>query len=235
MKFIPHLTFALALLFTISGCVSGGNSSAARAGDRKTVEQELSAEMSLKQDRESLDDLRKDIPQETQKANDELALFLNLMKQGNENPQMIRNKFNVMVQKKRAAFRDKVAKLRENYRDEETKRREKQLDAAKSKRDSYLKKKHDNKENREFFAGQEKERLSFSADERERRTAFEGEINAQSKDFDSYMRERQKEFDEQYRLYSKKFSERPKDKKAATGDEFNRLDQAPATTLGTED
>jgi hypothetical protein len=222
------------LAMAVAGCASR-NQAAARAQDRQTIEQELGQEMSLKADRESLSDLRKEIPEETQRSNDELALFLNLMRQGNETPQMVRDKFNVMVQKKRASFRDKVAKLRENYRRDETKRRETRLDEAKAKRDSFLRRKHDPKESREFFNDQEKSRLAFTADERARRTAFESEITAQSKDFDSYMRERQKEFDEQYRLYSKKFSERPKDKKAATGDEFRRLEQAPSTPLGTED
>lgn len=234
MKIILFSTFAAALILLGTACASRSQS-AARAGDRKTVEQELGSEMSLKQDRESLSDLRKEIPQETQKSNDELALFLNLINQGNENPQMVHNKFNLMVQKKRAAFRDKVGKLRENYRDEETKRRETQLESAKVKREAYFRRKRESKDNREFFATQEKDRLSFTAGERERRTSFEAEINAQSKDFDSYMREKQKEFEEQYRLYSKKFSERPINKKAATGDEFKRLEQAPATSLGTED
>lgn len=225
----------LAIFISIlsAGCTS--NQAKVRANDRKVIEKELGQEMSLKEDRDSLSDLRKEIPEETQKTNDELALYLNLMKQGTENPQLARDRFNMMVQKKRATFRDKVAKLRENYRDEETKRREKQFETAKSKREHFMRKKRDAKDSREFYNQQEKERLAFTADERTRRAAFEGEISAQSKDFDSYMRERQKEFDEQYRLYSKKFSERPKDKKAATGDEFKRLQEAPATSLGTED
>ena len=234
MKFIARITFTLFFAFVLTACASR-RQAAVREEDRQTIQQELSEEMTLKADRAELDGLRKDIPQETQKTNDELALFLNLMKQGNENPQMVRDKFNVMLQKKRTTFRDKVTKLREDYRSEETKRREKQLEQAKSKRESFLRKKRDPKATREFFAEQEKERLSFSSDERARRSNFEAEINAQSKDFDSNMRERQKEFDEQYRLYSKKFSERPKQKKAATGDEFKRLDEAQGTTLGTED
>lgn len=224
----------LLLLPLLAACVSRNRAAAHRAEDRKNIHEELNEEMSLKADRENLDDIRKDIPAETKKQNDELALFLDLMNQGTENPQMVRDKFQMMVQKKRASFRDKVAKLRENYREEETKRRDQQLDQAKSKRDSFFKRKRDSKASREFFAQSEKDRLAFASDERERRQAFESELNSQSKDFDSYMRERQKEFDEQYRLYSKKFSEKPKDKKAATGDEFKRLESTPASPLGTE-
>lgn len=224
----------LLLLPLLAACVTRNRAAANRAEDRKNIHEELNDEMSLKADRENLKEIRKDIPAETKKQNDELALFLELMNQGTENPQLVRDKFQMMVQKKRTAFRDKVAKLRESYREEETKRRDDELNRAKSKRDSFLRKKHDAKATREFFAQSEKERLAFASDERERRQAFEAELNSQSKDFDSYMRERQKDFDEQYRLYSKKFSEKPKDKKAATGDEFKRLDSTPATPLGTE-
>lgn len=235
MKTIVQILAGVLILLYLSGCVTKRREAEVRADDRKIVEQELGTEMSLREDRDSLKDYRREVPEDTQKQNDELALFLNLMRQGNENPQMVRDRFNVMVQKKRATFRDKAAKLREIYRDEETKRREKHLEQAKIKRERYLRRKLDAKDNREFFNELEKERLTFSATERARRTSFEAEVGAQSKDFDAYMREKQKEFDEQYRLYTKKFSERPKDKKAATGDEFKRLEQAPATSLGTED
>lgn len=227
------MRFILALIpLAIVGCISPHNGDIAK--DRAKVDNELGQEASLKEDRSQLSDLRKEIPADTQKSNDELALFLNLMKQGRENPQDVRGKFSNIVAKRRAAFRDKVQGLRDDYRKDETKRRESFMAEMKSKRDSFVKRKKNTKDTREFFAQQEKERTAYFADERERRQSFESEINAQSKDFDSYMRERQKEFDEQYRLYSKQFSERPKDKKAITGDEFKRLDETPASPLGTE-
>lgn len=221
-------------ILTLVSCISR-SPKANREEDRKHIDQQLGSELSLKQDRQALSDLRKEIPTETQKANDELALFLNLMGQGTESPQVVRDKFSSMVQKKRSAFHGKIRQLRDEYRKEESERRESFLDSQKSKRESFNRKKNDAKEHREFYSHQEKERATFSAEERSRRMNFEAELNAKSKDFDSYMREKQKEFDEQYRLYSKKFSEKPKDKKAATGDEFKRLDEAPATSLGTED
>lgn len=233
IRFIGFCVFLLAAATALTSCKTNHSNSIAE--DRAKVESELGAETSLKEDRSQFSDLRKEIPAETQKNNDELALFLNLMKQGRENPQDIRGKFQTLVQKRRTSFRDKVQKLRNDYRDDEVKRREKFLADQKSKRDSHLKKKKDAKASREFFTEQEKERSGFFSDERARRLAFEAELNTQSKDFDSYMRERQKEFDEQYRLYSKQFSERPKDKKAVTGDEFKRLEEAPASPLGTEE
>lgn len=205
-----------------------------RQQDREQVKKELEQEMSLKQDRDSLNNLRSEVPAETKKTNDELALFLNLIKQGTENPQTVRDKFNTLVMKKRASFREKVEKLRSRFRDDETKKREAFLKDQQKKRDNYLRKKRDPKDHRDFLADMEKERQQYFGDERARRSNFESEVSAQSKDFDSYMHERQKEFDEQYRIYSKKFSEKPKDKKAVTGDEFKRLDDTPAAPLGTE-
>lgn len=225
------IVLSLSVLGT--ACVTR-KASQARLEDRKMVEEELGSETSLKSDRDYLEHLRTEIPEEKKKSNDELALFLNMMNQGNQPPQAIRDKFQYMIQKKRQSFREKVQKLRDDFRSEESKRRDQFLDEHKRKRDRFVSSQRDSKETRAFFATQEKERLAFFADERSRRQNFESEINSHSKDFDSYMRERQKEFDEQYRIYSKKFSERPKEKKAVTGDEFKRLDEAPATSLGTE-
>lgn len=217
------------------GCAHPASSSN-RLDDRETVEKTLSGEMSLKADREQLSEMRKDVPKEKQKSNDELALYLNLMKQGTEQPQMVRDKFTVLAEKRRSSFREKVQKLRDNYRRDETKRRDEYLDTLKTKRADYLKSKHKPEELREFFSTQDKDRQSFFADERDRRSSFESEVSGHSKDFDSYMREKMNEFNEQYRLYSKKFSEKPKDKKAVTGDaDFKRLDDVPTKPLGTED
>lgn len=221
------------VVLLLSGCRTSHK--AQIAADRAIVHQELDGETSLREDRDHLAELRKEIPEETRKSNDELALQLNMMRQGNENPQMLRDRFQILVQKRRTSFREKTAKLREKYREEETKRRDDFLAQQKRKRDAFIKRKRPTGATRDFFVEQDKERQGFFSDERARRQAFESEVSAQSKDFDSYMRERQKEFDEQYRLYSKKFSEKPKDKKAVTGDEFKRLEESSAAPLGTED
>jgi len=186
--------------------------------DRGVVKDRLEEEVSLKADRSALEEMRKDIPAEKQRANDELALFLGLMNQGTEPPSTVRDRFHVMVQKKRAVFREKSEALRQEYRRAEVERREKFTKSLRTERDSFQKKKRDSKEMREFYQEQERKRNNFNTDERDRRQSFESEMRAQSKDFDSYMREKQNEFNEQFRLYSKKYSERPKEKKAVTGE-----------------
>lgn len=208
-----------------------------REKDREWIQSELGQEMSLKADRDQLSELRQDIPEQKQVENDELALYLNLMKQGQEKPNLVRDRFDVLVQKKRARFRAKVQRLREDYTRQERERREKFLDEAKSARESVMRDATDSKDRRRFMANQDKDRQRFFADERERRRSFESELSAQSKDFDGYMRERVREFNEQYRLYTKKFYDKPKSANPVTGetDEFRKLDKMNTTPLGTED
>lgn len=231
MRFIiPSLLFILTSCKTAAPDLSG-NTVENREADRQKVQTEL-GEVSLKADRDQLAELRKEIPVDKQKSNDELALYLNLMKQGTEQPNLVREKYNTMVQKKRTVFRIKVARLREDYRRDETKKREEFLREHKNRRDDFTKAKHDSKERTEFFNEQEKIRQRYMADERDKRSSFEGEINAQSKDFESYMRERNNEFNEQFRLYSKQFSEKQKEKKAVTGEGgFEKLKNMEAEKL----
>jgi len=230
--------FILAAALVLAACQTGpesvsSNNPETREADSKKVQEEL--EVSLKADRDHLAELRKDIPAEKQKQNDELALYLGIMKTGTENPPVIRERYNSMMSKRRQAFRTKVQKLRDDYRKDESKRREKFLKEHQERRAEHSKKKHDLKENREFFADQQKVNSQFFADEKDRRSNFESEINAQSKDFESYMRERNNEFNEQFRQYSKQFYEKPKEKKAVTGESgFDKLKNMDAQPLGTD-
>lgn len=239
-----HLIFMLTFSLLVAACAHNPNKD--READRKTVEKELSGEMSLKADRDSLQNLRKEIPTDRQKANDELALYLQLMKQGTEQPQMVRDRFTVLVQKKRTNYREKVRQLRDNYHRSEAKRRDEFLGEQKDKRDSYLKSKRTSEETRKFFAEQDQDRQKFFAEERTRRQAFEAEIDSQGRDFEAYMRDKNNEFNEQYRLYSKAYSERPKEKNAVTGEGGADLRSTPmpppsngapppVKVIGTED
>lgn len=228
---------SLVALSVVAGCVTQKYRSTLET-DRKTVKNELDEEMSLKADRDELDSMRKQIPEEKRISNDELALNLQVMNQGTERPEVVHSKFTTLVEKRRSSFRSKVQRLREDYRRLETKRRDNFLNSQKTKRAKFNVQKNSADETKEFFADQDKERQNFFADERDRRSNFESEISAQSKDFDSYMREKLNEFNEQYRLYSKMYSEKRKERKAVTGDipaDYKRIEDVPAKTMGTED
>lgn len=230
-------------VLSLVGCAHPGSTSSDatasknREADRERIHEQLNGEMSLKADRDELADMRKQIPAEKQKSNDELALYLQLMKQGKEQPQMVRDKFTSLVEKRRSSFRDKVQHLRETYRRDEEKRRDEFLDSQKKQRTAFTAAKRTPDEMKDFFGTQDTNRKVFFADERDRRTSFESEISAQSKDFESYMREKVNEFNEQYRLYSKQFSERPVEKKAVTGEgtdnDYKRIEQIPAKPIGS--
>jgi hypothetical protein len=226
----------LAALVSLTACAARAKKpETVRQEDRETVDGVLNEEISLKADRESLKGIRADIPEQKQKANDELALFLNLMGQGTEQPSAVRDKFSTLVERKRTSFREKVGRLRTDYNAEEVRRREDYMTAQAKKRESFLASKRSPKEISRFTSDLDKERTRFFADERDRRSNFEAEVTAKSKEFESYMHEKMNEFNEQYRLYSKKFSEKPKEKKAVTGDDFKRMNEIPAKTLGTEE
>lgn len=214
--------------------------------DRKTIDKELDSEVSLKADRSELDELRKEVPETKRQTNDELALYLGMMKQGEEKPEILRNKFSSLMQKRRSNFRTKVQKLRSDYSAAETRRRDDFLAKQKGKRDLNTKLKRSAGKNKQFFADSERERNTFFAEQRSRRQAFEEEITAQSKDFESYMRERNNEFNEQYRLYSRDYMERKKQttdlEKARAhvndsgGSESSTpVELSPAKPLGTDD
>ena len=223
------------LILLLSACATRSAPSQApqRAQDRETVRKQLPSDQALLADRESFTAMRA----ERQKSDDEVALFLNMMQQGSEQPQVVRDKFSVLVQKARNSFHNKAQNLRDNYRKEETTRREDFLDKQKTKRNRFVGGKPSSDDNKKFFERQDRDRQAFFADEHDRRASFESEVSAQSKDFDSYMHEKTNEFNEQFRLYSKKISERPKEKKAVTGEgvDFNSLEQTPAKPLGTDD
>ncbi|MGE0764170.1 MAG: hypothetical protein AB7N80_12890 [Bdellovibrionales bacterium] len=173
------------------------------------VREQLETEISLKADRESLAELRKEVPEQKRQANDELALVLQLMGEVKLNPSEVQSRYQRAMQKRRAEFRDKVRQLRETYRREEAKRKAHFLDQQKQSREDFKSQSAKREQVREFYSGQDRERQHFFAGERDRRKDFESEIDTQSKDFDSYMREKQKEFLEQHRLYSKRFREAP--------------------------
>ncbi|NJL26283.1 MAG: hypothetical protein HC902_14785 [Calothrix sp. SM1_5_4] len=138
---------------SLPGCASKRQSASAaevRADDRRVIQEELIPEISLKSDRAELNELRKEIPAEKQKANDELALFLSMMKAGTEQPSLVRDRFHALVQKKRAVFREKVDRLREDYRVSETRRREEFMNAQKKARDEYFRKRREPRDARNF-------------------------------------------------------------------------------------
>lgn len=171
------------------------------------VQEELKEEISLRADRSHLDELRKEIPDEKRRANDELALLTHLLTEVKMPPSEVQARYQRIVRTRREAFRKKVSQLRNNFNRTEKKRRDDFLNESKRAREEFKKIKADREYTKEFFADQEAKRRTFFDAEKDRRKAFESELRSQTQDFEAYMRERNKEFQEQARLYAKRYHE----------------------------
>ncbi len=166
-------------------------------------------EVSLKEDRSHLEALRKEIPVETQKSNDELAYMLSLMKEGKQRPNSIRNKYQKVLRKKRKVFNKKMKKSRKIFTKNERKLRDNFLKQQKKEREEYKKKKFvDRDQRKEFYSSQDENRKEFFANERDKRKEYESEMRALSKDFNASHREKSKTFNEELRIYSKEYRDR---------------------------
>lgn len=166
------------------------------------------SEVSLAKDRSELETLRKDIPPDTQKKNDELALIFELMQEGKTQPSDLQSRFDRLARRKRDQFRDEGKKHRDTYTREERTKREKFLKDIKFERDSFTSHKHEPEETRNFYQEMETKRRDFFADEQEKRRNFESDMRAKSSDFEQNLRDVQQRFNETYRAYSRDYNER---------------------------
>jgi hypothetical protein len=167
-------------------------------------------EVSLRSDRSDLNDLRKDVPDDVKKTNDELATVLSMMKDGTDEPSKVRDRFDSVVRKKREKFDNQLHKRREDFTKTERKTREDFLKQAGKDRDSFSGKKHSSDARKEFFDEQDSKRREFFADQNDKRKEFESQIGEERKTFDDYMREQQNSFNQEHRAYSTRYYDRQK-------------------------
>lgn len=178
------------------------------AGDRPLVENKYS----LKADREQLEELRKDIPQDVKKRNDEISLMQEWMGEIKRKPSEIREKFSSMLAKKREVFQRDMTKRREGFQKQQTKEREvfnKELEVA---RKDFASGKHSSEERSEFYSNLETKRRDFYTAQREKRDEFEAQVSEDRKNFEDYARERTNEFNQQHKEYTKRYEDFQKEK-----------------------
>lgn len=198
------------------------------------VREVLEPEVSLKADREALEKLRAEVPEQKRQTNDELALVLQLMGQVKLKPSEVQARIQQTSQKQRTEFRNKVNKLRADFREAESLRKRNFLEEQKQTREKFKSRSASNKRTREFYDQQDRARQDFFAEERDRRKDFESEITTQSQDFDAYMREKMRELGEQQRLYSKRYYEAQREKKKGMTPNTDMATDPPVPT-STED
>ncbi len=159
----------------------------------------------LKEDREAFAEIRKNVPEDRQKQNDERALILYMMSDLNRSPGEIREKFDSIVTKKRDVFQKNMDQRREEYVKKERKDRESFTKTAETDRKKFTDGKHSSDEKSEFFADQDTRRRDFYSNQREKRDEFEADVRDQRKNFDDYIRQKTMEFNQDHRAYTKRY------------------------------
>lgn len=165
---------------------------------------------SLKADREALEALRKNIPEEVRKENDEKAFMDGLVSDLSRSPSEVRNQFSSIVNKKRSAFNKDMTKAREQFGKQQKKEREEFTKELADQRKSFAKKKVTSDERKEFYDELESKRKDFYENQKEKRDSFEADMRDKRKNFDDYIRSKTDEFNQLHRDYSKRFEENKK-------------------------
>lgn len=206
--------FAIILIFLgLLGCASssekGSNQYQSADGDRPLVD----AKYSLAADREALNEMRSQVPEDKKKQNDEMAYLLGLFANPEKSPSEIRQQFDTLVRKKRGQFDKDITRERENFNKSERKKREDFLKEQKQVRDDFNKTKQDRDKKSDFYRDQDQKRSEYFADERDRRNDFESDVRERRKNFEDYVREKTTEFNQEHRAFSKRQEELKKEKK----------------------
>lgn len=206
------LLWTLALAFVLLSCATnrGRNDPPGKkpVAAPATAAVAVPDEVSLKADRSELAELRKGVPSEVRRENDELAFILGLMAKGDEEPGKVRERFNTAVRKRREKTDQDLRKRREEFTRGERKSREDFLKNAREERARFVKTKVDSEGRNRFFGEQDRKRKEFFAGEQDRRKEFESDMSERRKTFEDYIRERTNHFNQEYRAYTTAFYER---------------------------
>jgi len=201
MKSLPMSVgkkFLWASLVVIVGC--------AQAPSTSTVVS-TSGETSLSDDQKKIEEMRKGIPPEKRKQNDELKAVLELFGEVRQPPEQIRDKYQRIMQRAQDEFRHRTQKEREEFDRNERKTRDKFMADLKSEREEFDRKKHDSEKRKSFYDDQDSRRRSFNATERDKRDDFNTRARQVSDDFRSDAHEKELEFTSQYRAYTQRYND----------------------------
>lgn len=194
-------------LVLVSGCASTDSS-------QTKTEPLVQDKYSLAADREALSNLRKEIPEEIQKENDEKAFMDQMMLSTSSSPTEVRNKFSRILNKKRELFNKDMNRARQEFNNKSKKDQEEFIKIQQEQRKSLSRKKVDSDARKEFYDSLDLKRKDFFSEQKEKRDVFEENIREQRKNFDDYVRAKTDEFNQLHRDYSKRFEEAKKLKAA---------------------
>ena len=162
---------------------------------------------SLTADRKQFEELRKEVPEQKKKENDELALLTQFFADTNKPPSEIRSKFDRLLRKKREVFQKDMTKEREFYVREEKKRRDIFTKELEAERKDFQGRKVGREVRSEFYDQLDAKRKDFFSSERLKRDEFEEATRDKRKNFEDYAREKNNEFNQEMRAYTKRYEE----------------------------
>lgn len=196
---------ALTLLILISGLMSGCATSPENKDD--SDQPLVQSEYKLKQDRDSFEQLRKEVPPNKKEENDELAFLEQLFSNPLKNPSEIREQFNKALRKKREALNQDLLKSRETFVKIERKERDSFSRKAKDKREQFKSQKLDREKTKEFYDELDIERKDFNAAQKDKRDIFESQVKDARKNFEDYSKEKQADFKARFKAFQEKQKE----------------------------
>ncbi len=226
--------FLAALIIFMVGCSTSSKSS---RRDKTPADE---AEVSVAQDAQTVEELRKNIPEDIRLRNDELKEVLSLMGEVKRHPQEIKDKFDRIQRNRRDKFTRENQRSRDAFTKTERKDKEQFLKKITSDRNDFNKNKKTTVEERhEFYNEQDAKRTDFFAGQRDKRGDFENEYSQKNKDFYAELNQQQKEFMEEWRNYKVKWenwqnSKNPKTSPAADDAAFDKMNVVPAESLETD-
>ena len=205
--FIMPQSLVFLILSAVLAMFVGCQTSSSHSGSSSSSNGRIDPKYSLTKDRSELAELRKDIPEETQRTNDEKALLNEWMSDFRYAPEQVRDKFNNLVRKKRELFNKDLTKQRDSFSKEEKKAREDFLEQLKEDREQFLTRKTDSQKKQDFFYEQDTDRRDYFSNQRERRDEFESDQREKRKDFEDYVKEKTDEFNFELKDYTVKYKQ----------------------------
>lgn len=170
----------------------------------------VDAKYSLQADRDSFAELRKDIPPDVKKENDEKAFLDQLVADESRHPSEIQNQFTKVMNKKRDLFNKDMNKVREQFNEQQKKARDSFAEEQSHLRNDFARQKNTSAERKDFFDKLEAKRKDFYSQQKEQRDQFEADFRDKRKNFEDYVRAKNLEFNQLHRDYGRRYQERKK-------------------------
>ncbi len=155
----------------------------------------------LTEDRQAMEELRKQVPPQKKVANDELAFLLKLFENPNDTTSRIRDRYNMLIRNKRREFDSDLQTKRKTFNATEKSDRETYASEHQRILKSLRGRKMSSESKRKKVTDEEDKRKVFYQEQRLKRETFEAGIKAERANFEDYLRQKNSEFNQEMRNY----------------------------------